>query len=161
MSEGNVASILKEKEPTAYLLRRNFATHMSILGLTNAEMQYLMGHNVEDAYESRNEFVDSERIFIMHRKLSNRPLLNTRTSNDNTDRICIHKQSTVRIHASALEPSDAVSIRIEAKDPEMVQTKCFESVHPGVYARTVNNLEQYSAGYKSSSERNNPHVRYS
>ncbi len=150
LSEGNVASILKEKEPTAYLLRRNYATHMSILGLTNAEMQYLMGHNVEDAYESRNEFVDSERIFIMYRKLSNRPLLNNRTSNDNTDQIRIHKQSTMRIHASAVEPTDAVSIRIETKDPEMVQTKCFESVHPGAYARTINNLEQYSSGYQSS-----------
>lgn len=150
LSEGNTAAILKEKDPTAYLLRRNYATHMSILGLTNAEMQYLMGHNVEDAYESRNEFVDSERIYEMHRKLSNRPLLNHSISNDNTDRIFIPKRSTMRIHASALEPTDAVTVRIETNSPEMVQSKCFESAHPGEYARTVNNLEQYSSGYQSS-----------
>ena len=68
LSEENTAALLKEKEPTAYLLRRNYATQMCILGLTNAEMQYLMGHDVEDAYESRNEFVDSERIYIMYQK---------------------------------------------------------------------------------------------
>lgn len=150
LSEGNTASILKEKDPTAYLLRRNYATHMSILGLTNAEMQYLMGHNVEDAYESRNEFVDSERIYEMYRKLRNRPLLNHSISNDNTDRICIPKQSTMRIHASALEPTDAVTVRIETNSPEMVQSNCFESAHPGEYSRTINIQEQYRSGYQSS-----------
>lgn len=64
LSEDNTARLLKEKDPTAYLLRRNFATHMCILGLSNAEMQYLIGHNVEDAYESRNEYVEIGRAHV-------------------------------------------------------------------------------------------------
>ncbi len=150
LSEGSTASLLKEKEPTAYLLRRNFATQMCILGLTNAEMQYLMGHSVEDAYESRNEFVDSERIFAMYRKLQHRSLLNNTSDNTNTVRIRIQDKSTVRVQAVALEPTDKISVKIESKDPEMVQTKWFENSHNGAFDRTVNNLELYGARYQSS-----------
>lgn len=150
LSDGSVASLLKEKEPTAYLLRRNFATQMCILGLTNAEMQYLMGHNVEDAYESRNEFVDSERIFAMHCKLHNRSLLNNTSDSPNTVRIRIKNKSTVRVQAVALEPTDKISVHVESKDPEMVQTKWFENIHNGAFDRTVNNLEQYKSRYQSS-----------
>lgn len=150
LSDGNIASLLKEKEPTAYLLRRNFATQMCILGLTNAEMQYLMGHSVEDAYESRNEFVDSERIYAMHRKLHYRSLLNDASDSINTVRIRIHNKSTVRVHAIALEPTDSITVKIESKDPEMVQTNWFENDQNGVFDRTVNNLEQYKSRYQSS-----------
>ena len=150
LSEGDTAAILKEKEPTAYLLRRNYATHMCILGLSNAEMQYLMGHCVEDAYESRNEFVDSERIYAMHCKLHNRPLLNNNIDCQNTARILISGRSTTKIYATAIEPSDSVTVRSESADPEMVQTKWFDSPHPGAYTRSINNLEAYHSGYQSS-----------
>ena len=123
---------------------------MCILGLTNAEMQYLMGHNVEDAYESRNEFVDSERIFAMHCKLHNRSLLNNTSDSPNTVRIRIKNKSTVRVQAVALEPTDKISVHVESKDPEMVQTKWFENIHNGAFDRTVNNLEQYKSRYQSS-----------
>lgn len=46
---------LKEKDATAYTFRRNFGTHLFILGLEEAEIQYIMGHDVEDPYETRNE----------------------------------------------------------------------------------------------------------
>lgn len=150
LADGDTASILKEKEPTAYLLRRNYATQMCILGLTNAEMQYLMGHDVEDAYESRNEFVDSERIYAMHCKLRFRSLLNNSEDSSNTVQIRVSSKSTVGVHAVALEPTDKITVRIESKDPAMVQTKWFENNHDEAFDRTVNNLEQYQMSYQSS-----------
>ena len=70
------AATLKEKEPTAYLFRRNYATHLLILGLSDAEIQYIIGHDVEDLYETRNEFVNEERRFSIRQKMMQRPILN-------------------------------------------------------------------------------------
>lgn len=142
LSDGKTASILKEKEPTAYLLRRNYATQMCILGLTNAEMQYLLGHNVEDAYESRNDFVDNERIYSMYLKLQKRSILNNMVDNNNTVKINIPEKSTLKIKVTAAEPTDNVSVNVITKNPKMIQTKWFESSQKGSYDRTVNILEQ-------------------
>ncbi len=148
LSEGKTASILKEKDPTAYLLRRNYATQMCILGLDNAEMQYLLGHCVEDAYESRNEFVDSERIYSMYRKLQNRAILNNTKDNDNSVKIRICNNSTVKICATAVEPTDNVKISIKTDDSKSVQTKWFEDSKKVSLSRTINILEQYKSGYQ-------------
>lgn len=142
------ASILKEKEPTAYLLRRNFATQMCILGLSNAEMQYLMGHCVEDAYESRNEFVDSERIYSMYLMLRNRTLLNNSIATTNTMKLAIHGKSIVKINAVSAEPTDNVHVEIKSKDPDMVRTNWFEESHTRVYDRSINILETYHRDYQ-------------
>ena len=148
LSDGKTASILKEKDPTAYLLRRNYATQMCILGLTNAEMQYLIGHSVEDAYEARNDFVDSERIYSMYLKLQKRSILNDVVNINNTVKISIRDNSTIKINVAAVEPTDNVSINVTTKDPEKIHTKWFEDAPKGSYGRTVNILEQYDAAYQ-------------
>lgn len=59
MKEANEEDIfdLYEKDPSSYLLRRNFATHMMILGLTETEMMYVIGHKMEDLrYISQSQF---------------------------------------------------------------------------------------------------------
>lgn len=150
LSEGNTASILKEKDPTAYLLRRNFATQMCILGLSTSEMQYLIGHDVEDAYESRNEYVDSERIYSMYLKLRHRELLNEKTNDYSKAEICISNNDTVKIHISAKEPTDSIKLSIgETGDLTGVETKWFEETRNFVADRTVNILESYHSRYKS------------
>ena len=45
-------SAVQEKDPTAYIFRRNFGMHLHILGLTDAEIQYVIGHDIEDPYET-------------------------------------------------------------------------------------------------------------
>ncbi|MGN0421598.1 MAG: site-specific integrase [Lachnospiraceae bacterium] len=148
LSEGNTASLLKEKEPTAYLLRRNFATQMCILGLSNSEMQYLMGHDVEDAYESRNEYVDSERIYSMHLKLQQRELLNEKNDDYNKAEICVHSKEVVKIHISAKEPTDGIRIQIaESGVSASVKTRRFEGTEAFTGDRTVNVLEYYHMRY--------------
>ncbi len=70
------AEVLAEKDPTAYLLRRNFATHLSLLGLTESEIQYVLGHEIESGYEARNEFVNEEKLLAICHKMARRPFLN-------------------------------------------------------------------------------------
>ncbi len=34
------------KDPTAYLFRRNFGTHLHILGLSEPEIEYVIAHDI-------------------------------------------------------------------------------------------------------------------
>lgn len=147
LAEGNTASLLKEKEPTAYLLRRNFATQMSILGLSISEMQYLMGHDVEDAYESRNEFVDSERIFLMHQKLSQRALLNYSGNEYNKTEININKDELVKMHISAQEPTDSIKIHVYTSEPSCPIVRWFGETCEPSYGRSINVINEYQQKY--------------
>ena len=151
LSEGNTAAILQEKDPTAYLLRRNFATQMFILGLENAEMQYLMGHCVEDAYESRNDFVDNERIFLMYKKLQKRILLNYPVKHDVTLTVAPHE--TMSIQVVSKEPTDSVSVSVSSElNCDSVKTRWYESANRGPNDRTIDLTELYNHYYLSSSD---------
>ncbi len=63
----------EEKDPTTYLFRRNFATHLYQLGLSLAEIQYCMGHEIEDPSLTRNFFADSERLYQLGTKFLDFP----------------------------------------------------------------------------------------
>lgn len=65
-----------EKDPTTYLLRRNYATHLDILGFEENEIQYLMGHDIEDDMDKRNFYRNEERLIEIAKKLEMRPLVN-------------------------------------------------------------------------------------
>ena len=65
------------KDPTAYLFRRNFGTHLHILGLSEPEIEYVIGHDIDDPYETRNEFVNEEKLFSIKQKMDRRPLVNS------------------------------------------------------------------------------------
>ena len=75
MEEKNIELEISEKTATAYLLRRNFATHLKILGLENADIQYLLGHCIEDPYINRPDYTES-RLYMLSKQMSQRPLLN-------------------------------------------------------------------------------------
>ena len=148
LSDVGIVKILKEKDATAYLLRRNYATHLQILGLTTAEMQYLIGHDVEDAYESRNEFVNEERIYAMHLKLLHRPLVND-ISADKKTQISVNPDTVCKIRIVADEPSEPVYIRLTIPDnsDKMIDTSVFtegQSIHQ---SRQVNILQEYQKAY--------------
>lgn len=65
-----------EKDPTVYLFRRNLGTHLYLLGLSESEIQYIMGHDIEDPYLSRNDFTNEELLYQIKCKMDNRPLMN-------------------------------------------------------------------------------------
>ena len=71
-----------EKEATAYLFRRNFATMLQILDLTQNEIEYIMGHKIESNIESRNYYSNYNKLYPIKQKMDNRPLFSTRYSSD-------------------------------------------------------------------------------
>ena len=160
-----------ERDPTAYLFRRNFGTHLHILGLNEAEIQYVIGHDIEDLYETRNEFVNEEKLYEIKLKLDQRPILNdvnaTSYRTDRTDlpgliidgsapppRIAVPANcSQINIHLTANEPGDAITIRrLFSKHPPSVNAT--EQVFIGSakrdYPRTVNTLSTYHVMYSKN-----------
>ena len=67
---------LLEKEPTAYLLRRNFGTRMYQLGLTDPEIQYVIGHDIEMETVTRAAYRNEEKLYPIYLKMRRRFLLN-------------------------------------------------------------------------------------
>lgn len=49
---------IDEKEVTTYLFRRNFATILYGLGLPLSDIQYYLGHDVEDTDTARNHYTN-------------------------------------------------------------------------------------------------------
>ncbi len=157
------------RDPTAYLFRRNFVTHLMILGLTESEIQYVIGHDIEDAYERRNDFVTEERIWEIARKLQKRPLLNgspdemnksihIHSTNDsrhylknvNYREVLIDGRKGIHILVEAREPGEELICRVgksagPAESERIAQTKPRSS---SFYDdRTVNVIEAYHRAY--------------
>lgn len=65
---------LGEKEPTAYLFRRNMATHLYTLGFSQLQIQYYMGHRLENTNLKRSDFTDEELLYEMSVLLDAHPL---------------------------------------------------------------------------------------
>ena len=61
---------MQEKEPTAYLLRRNFATCCSsICQIVDDDMNYLMGHRLQTPDSPRYEYVNEDKLLELRNKL--------------------------------------------------------------------------------------------
>lgn len=110
-----------EADPTAYLLRRNFATHLAILGLRDVEIWYVIGHKIEDAYVKRRAFSDERLLFAIKRKLDERPLLNEISMKE---QISIQPGMTVPLEGSKtivldipVEQVHKIKIIVTAKEP--------------------------------------------
>ena len=87
---------VSEKEPTAYLLRRNFGTMMQLLDLTREEIEYLMGHSILSIEMTRNYYSNSDMLYKMKLKMDNRPYLSSRYNSELE--ICLKPQKSVTIN---------------------------------------------------------------
>lgn len=149
LAENKLDDVVNEKDATAYLLRRNYATHLQILGLSIAEIQYLIGHDVEDAYESRNDFVDDERLHEMAEKLRQRPLLNVIHGESVCLEIMLNPKDEVRVVVKGNEPMDDLTIKVEGKciGKNVIGTYTTES-YDREYDRSIDVIRQYHRRYR-------------
>lgn len=121
-----------ESDPTAYLLRRNFATHIAVLGLRDVEIWYVIGHKIEDEYVTRKAFGDEKLLFAIKRKMDERPILNPikveqclrlRPDESLTLQLAkklildipIDQMKKISINATAIEPGDEITLRVVTK----------------------------------------------
>lgn len=75
-SSDHLGCMAWDKDPTAYSLRRNIATHLFILGLPLEQIQYLMGHQITNPRYPRNSFTNPDLQFQMFKRLKLRPIVN-------------------------------------------------------------------------------------
>lgn len=118
-----------ERDPTAYLLRRSFATIVAVLGMTDAEIRYVVGHKIDDEYIQRRAFGDEKMLFRIKQKMDQRPLLNDiqlekeltvlpgkNESLSGSKGIVLNlpadQLSCVRINVAATEPGDEIRFKI-------------------------------------------------
>ena len=70
----NSYHLVQEKEPTAYLLRRQCATMNSLLGLTEAEQQYILGHKITNHKVRGRDFSNEDLRYVILKKMEAHPI---------------------------------------------------------------------------------------
>lgn len=112
---------LIEKDPTAYLFRRNVATHLSILGLNQSEIEYIMGHDIKDERDSRNFFKNEDKLYPIALKMAQRPIVNE-IGKDNIieydNKSFIKQQNINKIQVNiSLSSRDQIFIQVRQREP--------------------------------------------
>lgn len=162
------------KDGTAYLLRRNFGTQLSILGFSDEEIAYLMGHKIETEGLNRNMFSNEDRLRKMFTKLNMRPLFGSNACSRVKEKISSNKPVTcfdnvpqanitalatkgakAAFRLSAKEPGDTVKVTIKKRpntDAMPVTMwcydKCFEDIEAG--DPMVNVMRMYQEAYRKA-----------
>ena len=67
---------LVEREPTAYAMRRNTATHLHYVGLDENQTSYIMGHKIYDGMIMQKEYSSPDLLYEIKKKMDLRPILN-------------------------------------------------------------------------------------
>lgn len=112
-----------EKDPTTYIFRRNFATHLSILGLSPEEIQYIIGHNIEKIGEERSHFASDEKLYDIKQKLEEHPyrlFLSNLGDGKKTVGIEGYKNNLSTEEILRIEPmikSNQIQVQIDALEP--------------------------------------------
>lgn len=65
-----------EKNPTMYIQRRQYCTDMHIIGCTAEQIQYAMGHRIENNAVDRRDYRNEDRLSELAAKLNERPSTN-------------------------------------------------------------------------------------
>ena len=124
LNSGEYDSLIKrrviEKDPTLYLLRRNFATHLYLL-LSDDEIRYIIGHDFsEKSIMKRNDFADENRRFVICEKLAKRPVYG---AVENWSATISEKEYTKTImgsgettYAVEIKPHSTVTVEISKKE---------------------------------------------
>jgi len=162
---------LDEKEPSTYLFRRNSATHLYQLGFTSDEIQYWLGHDIEDPHISRNAFADEDTLYRLSQMFQYHPLyamFNTTTetmvtldnkpySSSTANTLTLNLDgsfSKFLIDLKANEPNQPISVSIINSDSTIDGFVDIAAI-PKEYPRTVDIRDlQYKAYRKASKSKN-------
>lgn len=160
---GRTEEGIAEKDPTAYLFRRNLGTHLYLLGLEESEIQYILGHDIEDDNDERSFFRNEEKLYPIAKKMALRPIVNPIIDTPETpidgpayyhhdtckERLLIPIVGSVRYHVviRQREPNSGLKVRCDAKNARL-QATCVE--HPNVdpYSETISITHIYQSAYK-------------
>lgn len=147
-----------------------YLADLYLLGLDEAKIQYYIGHDIEDTYEKRNEFVNEGKLYRIKVKMDNRPIFNDgftyknanvidedagsrAFSNTPQEKIRLFRgkgRKTILLQASAIEPREKLVIKIRSQGEDAMEGQCFSSFEPKDSKRTINIINQYHSLYKKA-----------
>lgn len=155
-----------EKEPTAYLCRRNFATHLYCLGFSAGEIQYIIGHDVESPVETRNFFTNEDKLISIQKKLQAHPFMHFfnggknrqvilkyepyRSSTNSTEHLVLkssHLKERYMIQVAANEPIDEIEVVFDNDDGYVYSIIKGHNYNLDGYNQTVNIRDVINKNY--------------
>ncbi len=154
--------VVQKKEATTYLLRRNFATHILILGLDDVEIQYVMGHQIEDHSFNRNDLNNPDKLYAIYKKLNERALVGTHNYADSECLVATDKPLNIKsknlfdfevtgesyLQLNTDEPNDDLSIRFYKSADTVIDGNYTVVPIYEEYSKNVNVLVEYHNAYK-------------
>ena len=157
-----------EKDPTAYIFRRQYCTDLHIVGCCEEEIQYAMGHKIDNAGIDRRDFRNEDKITLLAEKVIKRPFVNkdvlkekeivmigtgyqNKDFHSETIRVPIRK-GKMRIRIRSHEPLTSSSITFVL--PENVKAKCcyYQTRSHEKQRKEVNVLNDYYDSYRKAYE---------
>lgn len=132
---------VKERNPSGYLGRHIFATQLELLDLDESEIQAIIGHDIEDSREQRNDFSSDEKLIKIKQKMDRNPIYRREkktvkvseietsfTGTGPLNLIIDEKVSFLSISAECEEPADNMIIETTADNGSIIlgeKTPCF------------------------------------
>lgn len=116
MTYGDLKEI-REKNPTGYLGRHIFATHLAICDLTESEIQAVIGHEIEDRRDIRNDFSHEEIIYSIKKKMDRLPLYRSHEHIVNASDISGTISGRGPIQLQIDKPLEYLHISVECEEP--------------------------------------------
>ena len=112
---------VEEKSPTAYLFRRNFATHLHNLGLEQSVMEAIIGHELIDPEDSRHHFASEDALEKIHDAFAFHPFnvffpedsYENRNETSRGNRITISMKPGIHYQLLLNEPNDETVLELE------------------------------------------------
>lgn len=169
---------IREESPTAYLLRRHYATILSsVCNMQEEEIQYLMGHNIRNADIRHADLLDVDWLLRIHSKLGRRhiftnlPDASLRQENvegDITEYQLIYsdadfeKSKGVRIDVWNSCPADALTVRVREEGEQTGKAVWYESDYrPMTEAQppTIRFDRAYHQALRKSSNKSAAHTK--
>lgn len=155
---------VEEKSPTAYLFRHDYATTLHCLGLTEAEIEYCIGHKMERTELTRNDFGSADILKeiseIIERHPANRLFFDTvptltvdeeipsnHVEGESVDlRLC---PGTYAFEASSKEPNESILIWADS-DASLFGTTRYDGYE---FEKTVDVTDEVFAAYRAEAEK--------
>ena len=150
-------------------LRRNFATAMAIVQLTEAELEYVLGHVIEDPQVKRSDFSDEHELYAIKEKMDQRPIVNNILSHPSEvldsnsvakfsaysqEFVPVYGASKIKGSATAKEPNDSVTVTVVQRNGTAISeyTTTYGMPFPKKYPRSADVLRAYHEAFAENSD---------
>ena len=118
-----------EKEVTTYLLRRNAATMYKGLMLKHYEIQYLMGHVVDDPRMRRSDYADEKLLYGLWEKLNKHPLNNSKKKTYQLNTMDVLNFNNINELELLIDATD-FTLHLDVANNEYNDSICLDVNHP-------------------------------